>query len=603
LVTVVILSFALLYLPSLSFFFSSYHRAIAIALTIIVYSLHLLLLNKKELQFSLADLGWLGLICLSFLSAAWSLNPYYAIYGGFSTLIIYLCFKVFEQIVWSKSALLYLRIALGVFSILALGIVSYANFIAEKTYGLTGYLSGTNNHYLCSLVLVLLPFLLVVKKKFLHIAVAVISIVGITIITYKVGSLQVVLCSGISCLFLVAFLFRASMKKILFIFLATLLFCLCCSAIFISNKDALTKRFSILNEFSQQNDRLTMWENSLQLFQSVPLLGVGKNNWKNEVAQYGLNDYSDRCNNQDSPYLHNHPHSWLFESISELGIMGLLSLCMLFFSCVLSLRNTEQLDTITYATLFSVLSFLWLGLMYGVVYNRFENFQGLPVFMAFCLSILNRHAKSVYTLNSKTSGILVLIGATAGLLFFGTALHSKKKYDQSRILIVQQKPEAAIPLLLSISSIWDRSKVYELLGRAETQLGHLEKADDYYFKALGYKPYDVNLLHKYARFLYEQEAYEKAYNYSTLQNKLADNFLEGKMLTIECLHKMDDSEKLIELATELDELVADKLEQFNKLRNYYLTHKQINSNRHLLIESKKVENINTRIKQILNQYH
>lgn len=137
-------------------------KAMGVSVLLLIYGFWLVRAQPDRLQFSLTDIGWLLLIALTFLSAFWALNPYKAIYGGFTTLVLYLTYRVFLHIEWTTHHQKLIRVLFLIFSVIALGIILYSIMnLSGQTQRLV---TGINAHYLGSLVVVVMPFILLLKK-------------------------------------------------------------------------------------------------------------------------------------------------------------------------------------------------------------------------------------------------------------------------------------------------------------------------------------------------------------------------------------------------------------------------------------------------------
>jgi len=595
-----ILLCSILHVPVLSGYINGYHRAIAISALLVLSAANALYRKEIGLHFTLADAGWIGLIALSFISASWSTNPYHAIFGGFSTLLIYLCYKFFEGIGLSELAIKGLRLIFLLCAVSALGIISYSNFIVPHTYGLTGVLSGVNNHYLCSLILVVLPYLLIIKRRIVHFIIAGVILLGLNLIVYKVGSLQVFLCSLITILFLVVIWTRASMKKMVVILVAGLIIILIGLTLVNYKKTAVTDKFELFKEFDQQSTRIKLWHNSVLLFKNSPIVGVGKNNWKNEIGQFGYNDYGGTANNDFHPIMYNHAHNWFFQTISELGLIGLLCYLVIFLSLLFSLKKNQHVNNLNYASIFSILSYSWLGLMYGVVYNQFGSFQGLPIIMALGVSIANKQAKIKYAIGPKRSGIFLFIVSVLCLIFFSTSYIAKKKSTQIETLIHLQDYNRALTEIKSFSSICLECSMFSYEARIYETLEQDEIANNRYQKAIECNPYEVIMLYNYSKFLFQNNDYENAYLYASKVYKLAGRFLANKLLMIECLNKLGETEEVLELATEMHSYLTKKELKYLKKKRRILNegNKAAIRNR-----QKTYQEIKLKLEHILEHYN
>ena len=570
----VILLISLLYIPYLSPKFTDYQKCLSISIALSIYGIVLLGL-KRNLRFTLADCGWIGLVILTFLSAFWSTNPYYAIFGSFTTLLTFLSFKLFETIEWDNSAKYLLRISFFICLIFALSMISYAAFVPKSQVFLIN-ISGLNYNFFCSLILVLMPLTL-----------------GVGIVVYSVGSLQAFLGLFFIGPFFWFYKTKSSVKKMTLNSSKVILIAMLAILVISFNKDIFINKFKLFEEFNQQNDRIEMWESSYKLFKKSPVIGIGKNNWKTEIGQFGLNNYTPDRNNNYNPRVYNQAHSWFFQTLSELGLLGFTFMLMILISCFQSLRNKINLEGIDYAAIFSITSFLWVGLMYGIVYNFFENFNGLTVLVAFCIAVLNRNSKSIITINSRTYAILIIIASAFSMLFFYTSNLSKKKYNLGTKKVNIQKANS---ILSSAQLSWDKSKIYIQQARVNSKLGNLALANTYYQKGLSYNPYDVSLLHKYSRFLFDNGNYSEAYHYSKKAYELCNRYLANEVLLIECLDKLGKTPKAIKRAKFLKELLNKKINKLKRLDP------EIENKKALLKEKTVLSKMNTKISKFIKKH-
>ena len=367
-------------------------------------------------------------------------------------------------------------------------------------------------------------------------------------------------------------------------------------AILNTNKEYFNNNFELLKEVDQQSSRLKMWENSVSLFKKSPIIGMGKNNWETEIGQFGYTDYRMAANDNFRPRMYSHAHSWFFQTIAELGILGLLFFFIICLSCFLSLRKNKTIDQLSYAALFSALSFLWLGLMYGVIYNQSGRFSGLTVLLVLGIAILNRYSKFKFTIAKKSSGTIIFICSLLCLAFFFTSLQNKKKSQRGEILIRKKKYTEALSILETVDLSWDKSKIYSQTARAQAGLKNDSLSADFYLKAINSNPYDVNLLYNYSKSLYNLRDYENAIHYSSKVFELAENFLTNELHIIECLYKTGDSEKVIERGNKLHQLMIAKLDSYRLLLNYDLPDVEERVNAQKVKEYKKMK---LRLEEIL----
>ncbi|MEB3768267.1 O-antigen ligase family protein [Acinetobacter sp. MD2] len=71
--------------------------------------------------------------------------------------------------------------------------------------------------------------------------------------------------------------------------------------------------------------RLIMWKNSIDIFQSSPLIGVGSLNLAQETCNLNKKGFLDKNS------CFTHVHNIYFQELASHGVLGLISLCILFF--------------------------------------------------------------------------------------------------------------------------------------------------------------------------------------------------------------------------------------------------------------------------------
>lgn len=86
--------------------------------------------------------------------------------------------------------------------------------------------------------------------------------------------------------------------------------------------------------------RLSLWNNSIEMFKDHPLLGVGPGNWQIFFPKYGLNNIDEKST-KDGYKTYQRPHNdWLWIA-SELGIFGLIFyVLIIFFSIIYIIKNS-----------------------------------------------------------------------------------------------------------------------------------------------------------------------------------------------------------------------------------------------------------------------
>jgi len=592
-IAILVIVFSVLLVPTKLVSIAPEARAIGVSCLLAAYSFQLLLSRNQKLNFSLADLGWLFIIVLSFISANWALNPFQAIYGGCTILLLYLAYRLFLSIEWTAYYQIIFRLLLLIIGVTSLGIIIYSELYL---HGQPHKIVLTNTHYLGSLVVTLLPFILPFKKGKAISIFSSLILLSLSIVIYRSGSLQVLLCLIITALYLISSRNRFSLSRMAYLLLTTIVIGGICFGIFKKNKESVTNKVGLLAEFDQQNDRLEMWKNSARLFIKSPILGVGKNNWKEEVTQFGLGGYGKW--QAQNPGMFNHAHNWFFQIIAEQGLLGLLSYLIIFASCIFSLCRTKEIEGSTYAALFSSLSFLWLGLIYGIVYNQFGRFQGLPVIMSLCIAIIHRSPRKLVSLRSRVCGIIFLLCSILCLVFFSNYRKAKSWSYTAEVLLRRGQPQEALNTLSRINNFYNKKIILEQTARANAKLGNNEIAANDYYKALHHDPYNVKLLHDYASYLYSIGHYSEALQYAKRAYNLSEGFSDNTLLIVECLYNNGNTAEMLNYASKLNVMVSEIISEIEYWRTLR-PHKARNEKQKQHI--KKYTDIKMRLDQILRQ--
>ena len=89
----------------------------------------------------------------------------------------------------------------------------------------------------------------------------------------------------------------------------------------------------------RSNVRFTVWKNTLQVYASSPFIGVGTGDIKDElISRYRKNNFQEGIDFNLSP------HNQFLHTLTALGIPGLLSLFLMFWTAMKSsFRKSDHL--------------------------------------------------------------------------------------------------------------------------------------------------------------------------------------------------------------------------------------------------------------------
>lgn len=547
-----ILLISLFFFPYNLIPYDGYIRCCILAILACGFSLYTLTQKKTICKIGLIDLFWLVLVMLTGASSIWSANAIYAVTGAATTFLLYLCFKIFESVRWKEEQTKFIWIGLLVCFLSSFTVecwVGIEGWLSKGTFSIpkqeVGNFTSRNANWHNSLQLCLLPFLLWSPLKLIRLCAPLLWL-GFMTVAYVSDSAFTVLLGGLLLLVYLYWLSNLPFYQIKIIATAVLGI----GGLFLGGyyyqHQTLHGISPVINEFYDTHDRLWMWKTSIDLFLESPIFGVGKNSWPIETLQFGISDCWE-CNGsgltQSMTFIH--AHNGFFQLLSELGVIGLS--CYLgigFFVIRKVLAEIERISLIEMASLVSLLLFLGLSMIYGVVYNYFNHFGGLPIFAMFCLGILT----STFNLNSFLSQkkvysfrlVFFLTSILTTFLFFYLSLgyHS---YQKGSVLLHHKAYESAETCLKFSSLYWDEGIVNKKLGAICEATNRREQAIIHYEKALAITPYQFDWHYTLARLKYEAGDVEGAKSSAENCYQVAEEHIPNLLLLTKCLLQLGDS--------------------------------------------------------------
>ncbi len=467
------------------------------------------------------DAWWLILIAYTGLSALWATNSGYAIYGMFTTLLLYCCYKIFEDIDWEDKRstkvltwlvviCLFVAILICTYAVKEVLVTFYQSNIVDSKFVI---LFDKNFHLLGALIVLLLPFALFNNFKYNKYTSSVLLMFSLLIL-YATGSAQVFIVLLFTSLIYVLYILSYTLGykyPVLLGFLLVILFSIYQSSFFLSSSN---KKSFVVAEFNQQNDRFKMWETSMKLFSESPIVGIGKNNWVIEYGKYGYNDYKHFISNTTSANRYIHPHSSIFSIISEQGILGVIIYISIGFMPLMHLFNQRHLlSKVEIAACMTLINYLLLSLIYGTVYNFYGNFKGMSILAIFALGIISQKGNKTQ-LNkkiSKRSIYILLMCLSLGCFFYffektSSVNNSKQARTETRI----NNLERAELLLCSATKILKDQEQLTQKSQLQLRLNKADKALQSIKYAHTLDPYNIAIIKSLAKVYYKMKNYEEA---------------------------------------------------------------------------------------------
>ncbi len=287
--------------------------------------------------------------------------------------------------------------------------------------------------------------------------------------------------------------------------ISILIVCLTFSAMFFVDEDGInTNAFNQYSEevasigssiSSEQNVRIAIWANSLEMIKDNWFKGIGLGNWTVEYPVYHQRVIIDR--QMSIEVKHDNAHNDYIEIFAELGIIGFaLFLTIMYFTGFYSFRllcTNREVSISGDNRLFCSVIFLALS---GVGIDAIFSFplqQPVPVFwcfmlIAFIFSIYRNHFETQANINhwqpnaqlSKCLSAIAIAGALA---------------------------------LIVMHYYWYQSEIYKRLAIIASQTGKFDAVITNAEKAYNLKPFHAELLHAIGVGIREQGHPEQAVDY------------------------------------------------------------------------------------------
>ena len=580
------------------FILNSNTRPLYIGVGLLIFMACQLLSESRKINIYSTDAWWIILIMYTGMSSFWATNSHYAIYGMFTTLLLYLCYKSFENlhidsdivkkwIYWT--ALICILVALTFeFLIVKDSIFKSINRGNQNLKILQSL--NRNLHVLGALIVMLLPFVLFHKSRVNNI-ITPLLLVSSLFITYYSGSAQVTILIFLLCFvyFIPKIISKISLKGI-----ATIAFIgVTALAVYVGTSE--DKLPYVIEEFYQQNDRILMLKNSLSLFSESPIIGHGKNNWEIEFGKYGYKNYRTFVSNIYAFTRFKHPHNSISSILSETGIIGAIIYFYLFIVPSLRLfKARKTLSRLEIAAICSLILYLLLGFIYGIVYNFYNNFRGLSILAVMSLAILNRKSNGYALITKSFSRVIncaLLIASIFCIQYFH--IHHQTTEIFKKLAIQQRKPSGnknnnEFPITEFNHQSAHNAKEAVTLANHFVLQNNITQGIRILENALVKDPYNIELLNNLTRLVLDQSNPGKAKELSTKSSKLRDNLIETQILLSKSdfLLRKDSSARLVICShhQKLNSIIQKKknfttnknLVLKRRMRNeYYLTSKML----------------------------
>jgi len=390
----------------------------------ISYTLVHLFRKNTPLKIKVIDLLFFAFVLWSFLSCYWSENNSYALFYSFAWLNGFLFYKNFDIFFEKKINIKLVQNILSVIFCITFFIGAiYAfstNYIVLRDNDLIKDFRINANGFF-SILLCLFPFLLIQISK---------SIKGILALIISAAFIYFLLRNNVqtakfTLIFICSFYFFAQFQKwntrnILIVFLTISIALII--TFYLNTKYLWWIEIARYRNLFGLEDRLVMWQQSIELFKLYPFTGIGIGNWSFEFHQAsGFVKISNFTT----------PHNLYLRVLSELGLIGFLLFLLTFIRPIIKLVFQKEL--LAFAS--ACISFLFLSSFFGIT-NFNYNSCGSAI-LVFLLAIASSQKKKEI-LSSKFYSIFFLILSGLTLTWFIYNFNVENKLLQVRTKTISE---------------------------------------------------------------------------------------------------------------------------------------------------------------------
>jgi len=412
-------------------------------LSILVVCVFVKEVRKETLPFNLFDIAFLSFIILNFISWFWASQPALIWSKSFAYLQLYLIFKSIQILNSEIFIKRYFEYALILICISNCLIILYC-FVTVMNKADGFYLMYNdlpivlenikgNGNYISSLLIMLLPFLIISNKKSLLLSILMAIQIGIILLFNSRGSAIALFALGIYLLHIYSskIQIRKLLKSLVILVLVVLpMF------YFIGDKSKYFDKYSIESPFEEQvnNERLKLWAISLKLAKQKPILGVGSGNWATDHLKFGSTNINRSFN---SVQKYNHAHNVFIETISELGLLGIIAFAFLFvYACYEILKRGDFTLKIIFG---GIICYTVLASFYGIAYITGKVLKPQIIILIVAFALIIRHSKFIINNNIFLSVLILMAIISTFWSFYQTSYNrqllnieyniNNKKYD------------------------------------------------------------------------------------------------------------------------------------------------------------------------------
>jgi len=394
-----------------------------------------------------------------------------------------------------------------------------------------------NKNLLSSILLLCLPFLFILlrdKNKKWQIGVLFLLLIDVVlIILLQTRAVYLGIAAAcLLCLPLLPLIWPGQKKRLLLFVGIPVFLTIMAAGIFVLKKgDSL----GTLTRSESVNERIALWDNTVQMIADNPLLGVGAGNWQVHFPAYGLEKF----------YLINYhitggyttfqrPHNDFLWVWAETGLIGFLIYIMIFAASLFYCFRLAATDTkhklVWVCVLFSILAYIFIALA-DFPMERVEHQVLLGLLVAWvAASYIGKKSLSGITRFLQPTTFLILVSACliiTGYRFNGEK-HARKMAEAHirgnwQMILSEEKKASGIFYDMDPFSI----PLQWYVGVAHFSSGKLPEAKAAFIRAYQLHPYQVHVINNYAGCLEKEGNHTDAIKLYEKMLQISPQFAEG----------------------------------------------------------------------------
>ncbi len=308
------------------------------------------------------------------------------------------------------------------------------------------------------------------------------------------------------------------------------------SNIFINYEIRIASMFNFNKKYnvstSTINERIIIYNRTLQLIKEKPILGHGPGKWKIEFPKYGL----DKTKAANGKAHFQRPHNDFLWILSENGIIGCLLILLLYFLCIRKLviahnisRNKDERDFLAMVTI-TLLGYIIIS------FFDFPKERPFHIYGSSCLLFLaiyqntkeaTKKSLKILPILLSLSTILLLIVACKNLnseLLTTEANRekTKKNYKKSIRLYNKAKSHLYTMDIYSIPIDWYIGELHSIQGHKEEAFYHFKEANNLH-------PNNLQILNNLGALHHQLGNNEESLIYFKKAHKISPTFIESNL--------------------------------------------------------------------------